>query len=100
MGALGKTICTPTDTLSEREHEENQGFHHLMPHLRLGRISGEAFARRRREAIPVDADVAEEISNNKLKPVKKKVLQALAGLSDKKVDPVVAKAKSRKKGSA
>lgn len=100
MGALGKTICPPTNNLPERVQEDNNGFHHLMPHLRLGRISGEEFARRRRQSIPVDADVAEEIATNALKPVKKKALVALAASTDKKVvDPVVAKAKARKKAS-
>jgi hypothetical protein len=57
MATLSKTICTPTDNYDERTQMENNGFTHLMPHLRLGRISFEVFAKRNRERIPVDADV-------------------------------------------
>jgi hypothetical protein len=56
-----KHILTPTDEyMGERLQEENAGFHHLMPHLRLGRISFEVFDRRRRESIALDPDIAED----------------------------------------
>ncbi len=99
MATLTKTISTPTDIMSsERERDLNNGYRHLMPHLRLGRISGEVFARRRREAIPVDAEIAEEIAADKLKPAKKKELAALVARSEEpKAEEVVKKAKARKK---
>ena len=98
---LSKTIIVPTNNYDDRTQEENQGFHHLMPHLRLGRISGEEFARRQREAIPLDFDVAEEMAADKLKPAKKKEIAVLTARNEgPNVEEVVTKAKARKKKSA
>lgn len=59
---LTKTIATPTDRLmTEREHEENQGFHHLLPRFRQGKMSFERFAKTEIGKIPLDSDVELEL---------------------------------------
>lgn len=50
-------ILTPTRENSERVLDENQAFHHLMPHLRDGRISREVFSKSNLARIPLDPDV-------------------------------------------
>jgi hypothetical protein len=60
--ALSKTISTPTDIyMPERAHEENQGFHHLLPRFRQGKISFERFAKVEVRKIPIDSDVELEL---------------------------------------
>jgi hypothetical protein len=39
--------------------DDHHDFHHLMPHLRLGKVSGETFSRKRLADLPVDYDVRE-----------------------------------------
>lgn len=53
-GKLEGRIIVPTGAADELRHVS---FHHLMPHLRTGKISAEVWSRRNRERIPVDVDV-------------------------------------------
>lgn len=56
MARVQLTISTPTDFYDETEQPRGNGYHHLMPHLRLGRMSGEEFAKAKVNTIPVDPD--------------------------------------------
>lgn len=49
-------ILTPTDDYPSEAQPRGCGFHHLMPHLRIGRISGEEFAREKVLRIQRDPD--------------------------------------------
>lgn len=52
-------IVVPTDAMHHHAREQHENFYHLLPRLRQGTISGEVFARAKREQIPVDPDVQE-----------------------------------------
>lgn len=113
MAALGKIIATPTNDLPERVREDNQDFHHLMPHLRVGRISFEVFDRETVAKIPVDFDF--ELGGGKDDNARKEQKAAKVGVRGqgsevgeeaplqpdqaKAKEEVVKKARSRKKGS-
>lgn len=48
-------IRTPTGAGDDR-----QDFHHLLPHLRLGKVSGEVFSKAHLATIPLDYDIREQ----------------------------------------
>ena len=57
-----KVIMTPTEeAMDHRDQENNNGFHHLLPKLRYGKVvSDQIFSRREVLRLSVDPDVLEE----------------------------------------
>ena len=62
-GKLEGRITVPTGAADELRHTS---FHHLMPHLRTGKISAEVWSRKNRERIPVDPDVEVDLGEAKV----------------------------------